>query len=118
MPSSYEYYVHYEEFDRRMDEWVNYARIKSSNEKINDKKPKAGPKNRAANDETKKLHGHGGEQEHKYDPMDDRALQIHNEITKFKTIDMIEIGKWRCETWYQKKKKKKSNKIFNYFSYL
>ena len=25
--SSYEYYVHYEKFNRRMDEWVVYSRI-------------------------------------------------------------------------------------------
>ena len=32
--------------------------------------------------------------------MDEQSLLQHKEATKFKTIDTIEIGKWRCETWY------------------
>lgn len=32
--------------------------------------------------------------------MDPSSLIAHQEATKFKTIDTIEIGKWKCETWY------------------
>jgi GNAT superfamily N-acetyltransferase len=32
--------------------------------------------------------------------MDMASLLAHEEATKFKTIDQIEMGKYRCETWY------------------
>jgi len=35
-----------------------------------------------------------------HEGMDAASLQAHEQATKFKTIDMIELGKHRCETWY------------------
>lgn len=32
--------------------------------------------------------------------MDAQSLLAHEQATKFKTIDMIEFGKHKCETWY------------------
>ena len=32
--------------------------------------------------------------------MDAQSLAAHELATKYKTIDMIEMGKYRCETWY------------------
>lgn len=32
--------------------------------------------------------------------MNEETLQQHIEVTKFKTIDQIEIGKFTCPTWY------------------
>lgn len=35
-----------------------------------------------------------------HEGIDDASLAAHNEVTKFKTIDSIQLGKFSCETWY------------------
>ncbi|CAG9329341.1 unnamed protein product [Blepharisma stoltei] len=77
-----EYYVHYEGINRRWDEWVTYERIKQW-EPIS---AKLSRENFASCPE--------------HEGVDDKTLEIHEESTKFKTIDNIEIGKFRCQTWY------------------
>mmetsp|Transcript_23482 Transcript_23482/g.23231 ORF Transcript_23482/g.23231 Transcript_23482/m.23231 type:complete len:312 (-) Transcript_23482:3-938(-) len=35
-----------------------------------------------------------------HEGLDEKSLAMHEELTRFKTISFIEIGKHRCETWY------------------
>lgn len=49
--SSYEYYVSYEDVNRRMDEWITCNRIKKTNELIDDE-----PRNTKKHKDDKKLY--------------------------------------------------------------
>ena len=64
-----------------MDEWVAYERIK----------PWEMLENR--NEE-------GAIEHDEHEGIDPQSLQQHEEATKFKTIDFIEMGGFKCETWY------------------
>jgi hypothetical protein len=78
----FEYYVHYLEFNRRNDEFVTQDRIAAWK-----------PRNQ---EETS-----GDFIEHdEHEGLDEKNVQEHEESTKFKTISYIQIGKFRCETWY------------------
>ncbi|CAG9312332.1 unnamed protein product [Blepharisma stoltei] len=79
-----EFYVHYEGLNRRWDEWCVYERIKPWNEAESKRDNFNGPI--VENNE--------------HEGLDERDLAEHERLTKFKTIDFIEIGKYRCETWY------------------
>jgi histone acetyltransferase MYST1 len=84
----YEYYVHYEQFNRRMDSWVALGDMDLSTlvpvEKTEDGK--------------KKKETHEPDAEHaEFDP---RALQEHEEFTKVRNILQIELGKHEMDTWY------------------
>jgi histone acetyltransferase MYST1 len=93
----YEYYIHFPNFDRRLDEWVTIDRIDL------DSLIAAGDEN-----------GHhlkGKLQKRKYEEMGDMkreekesmlaALEKeHEEITKVKNIQSIILGKYEIETWY------------------
>jgi RNA binding activity-knot of a chromodomain len=60
--SSYDYYVHYEGFNRRMDEWIPRNRIETSDDKIVDepalkKKSKKGEEKKAEHQENDEHEG-------------------------------------------------------------
>jgi len=78
-----EFYVHYEGMNRRWDEWVNFQRIKVW-------EPGA----------RKQDYNHPVLEHDEHEGLDERNLAKHEESTKFKTISFVEIGKFRCETWY------------------
>jgi len=85
---NYEYYVHYEQFNRRMDSWVTLGEMDLSTlvpvEKTEDGK--------------KKKVEHEVDAEHAdFDP---KALQEHEEFTKVRNILQIELGKHEMDTWY------------------
>ena len=35
-----------------------------------------------------------------HEGMDHQSLLIHYELTKFKTIHCIQLGKYKCDAWY------------------
>ncbi len=77
-----DFYVHYEGTNRRWDEWVPENRVK-------------------AWEPIEKVHHNEPLIEHdEHEGFDEKNLAKHEECTKFKTIEFIEIGKYRCETWY------------------
>jgi hypothetical protein len=80
---SYDYYIHYIEFDRRMDEWISIERISATTQYI-DSDPLNGTN---AHDE-----------EHEGLNKQDRLN--HEEATKLKTISSIQLGPHKSETWY------------------
>lgn len=90
---SYEYYVHYQDFNRRNDEWVGRARIMPLEMLIEEEHTK---KKRKGNEEKK--HENNVDDEHQ--GMDAADLLAHEQATKLKTIDYIQMGKHKCETWY------------------
>jgi len=89
----HEYYVHYLDFNRRLDEWVTADRFVSlveknpSLEKLNSPNQKGGRTR-----QQKRKDAHDG------DEKDDHSQ--HDDITKVKNINTIEFGKYLIETWY------------------
>ena len=85
---SYEYYIHYVEYDRRNDHWIQRKDI--SDTKVTD-------------EELKKLKNNQDEivfQNDENEGMDEAGVAAHEEATKVRTIDEIVMGNYRCCTWY------------------
>lgn len=113
---THEYYVHYEGFNRRLDEWVTRARIRVADE--ND--PGAAEKGGSGHIHPESTEGEGGQerkitrnQKRKHDEinhvqktlaeMDPATAALekeHEQLTKVKYIDRIQIGKYEIDTWY------------------
>eukprot|EP00095_Tigriopus_kingsejongensis_P007638 snap_masked-scaffold1040_size68023-processed-gene-0.7 protein:Tk07638 transcript:snap_masked-scaffold1040_size68023-processed-gene-0.7-mRNA-1 annotation:"probable histone acetyltransferase myst1" len=115
-----EYYVHYEGFNRRLDEWVTRPRMRVADE--ND--PQAGGPDKSGlggptTSETPDAEG--GQQERKItrnqkrkhdeinhvqktiaemDPTTAALEKEHEQLTKVKYIDRVQIGKFEIDTWY------------------
>ncbi|GER38713.1 histone acetyltransferase [Striga asiatica] len=97
--SDYEYYVHYTEFNRRLDEWVKLEQLDLNSvetdvdEKVEDKVTslKMTRHQKRKIDET---HVEGHEE------LDAASLREHEEFTKVKNIATVELGRYEIETWY------------------
>jgi histone acetyltransferase MYST1 len=91
-----EFYIHYPQFDRRLDEWVSLDRIDVHTIVA------------AASDqqETKHKKLKRRTDEEKHDEKDDKEVMLialekeNDEITKVKNIQCIVLGKYEIETWY------------------
>jgi GNAT superfamily N-acetyltransferase len=88
---SYEYYIHYLEYDRRNDHWIQRKDI--SDTKVTDEEIKKIKNNQIPTDE---IIFHNDENE----GMDEAGVKAHEEATKVRTIDEIVMGNYRCCTWY------------------
>ena len=88
---SYEYYIHYVEYDRRNDHWIQRKDI--SDTKVTDEEIKKLKNNQIPTDE---IIFHNDENE----GMDEAGVAAHEEATKVRTIDEIVMGNYRCCTWY------------------
>lgn len=100
-PEDFEYYIHYINFDRRLDEWVSVDRIDLSSavqgsveslELLKQKKNKRKQEDLTVSIET-------------CNKDDKEALLLslekeNEEITKVKNIQCIVLGKYEIETWY------------------
>jgi len=91
----YEYYVHYVEFNRRLDEWVQLAQLDlTSIIQLDDN----GDGGRTRNQKRKTEFDATPDEDHaEFDPA---SLREHEEFTKVKNINRIEMGKYDVETWY------------------
>jgi len=80
------YYVHFVEFNRRMDTWVG-----SEHAKDHDPTGKRRRENivRFVEEDYGESHG-----------MDEASIREHEEITKVKNVNMIELGRNVIKTWY------------------
>ncbi len=87
---SYEYYIHYDHMNRRLDEWVKRDRIKPTSDFIDEKKIRA---------ENKRL-GIVHSSDEEYEGLDKNARKDHEEATKVKTITRIKFGEYTAEAWY------------------
>jgi len=96
----WEYYVHYIEFNRRLDEWVSSDRLRfktDDDEDFDSRKKKAAGRVKTRLTSKRKIDQ--DMQENKVDKM--TALEKeHEEITKVKNVWVIEIGKYEVDTWY------------------
>jgi len=89
-PEDYEYYMHYFGFNRRMDEWVQLDQMDLSTVEVELPDPDPKRKKKAVAEESDSDHGD-------FDP---NALREHEEFTKVKNIDQIELGRHLMDTWY------------------
>ena len=93
--SSYEYYVHFIDFNRRNDQWIKFDKIK-----IDDVEIEKELKIREAKEENDKLYKNNRFENDENEGLDKSLIQQHEEATKIKTIGEIVMGKYKCETWY------------------
>eukprot|EP01127_Copromyxa_protea_P024530 TRINITY_DN971_c0_g1_i2.p1 TRINITY_DN971_c0_g1~~TRINITY_DN971_c0_g1_i2.p1 ORF type:complete len:413 (-),score=68.72 TRINITY_DN971_c0_g1_i2:27-1265(-) len=94
-----EYYVHYVDFNKRLDEWVTADRF--TNTEITDDLLGS---DKNGNSDTKGR-GRTRQQRRKTDSLHtsdakDELHKEHEEITKVKNINTIELGKYEVDTWY------------------
>uniref|UniRef100_A0A8C9LL41 Histone acetyltransferase n=1 Tax=Piliocolobus tephrosceles TaxID=591936 RepID=A0A8C9LL41_9PRIM len=83
----YDYYVHWENFDRRLDCWLAYDQLR-----LLDNYPDDG------NPIIKNIEKNASDQEHL--GIDKEYLKEHEENTKLKTINQIRFGSYLVDTWY------------------
>ena len=120
----YEYYVHYEGFNRRLDEWVNRDRIDvSSGPKIKAEAEARAAKNaiianlqnsnpivldsdqpdRKITRNQKRKHDEINHVQKTFAEMDPTTAALereHEAITKVKYVDRIQFGKYEIDAWY------------------
>jgi len=114
----YEYYVHYEGYNRRLDEWVDKHRFDLSSVS----KEKAEAEARAAKDAVltqkindsdqpdrkitrnqKRKHDEINHVQKTFDEMDPTTAALereHEAITKVKYVDKVQFGKYEIDAWY------------------
>lgn len=80
----FEYYVHYEEFDKRLDEWMRLDQLELA------------PVETDAAEENKKL-TRSRRRKESDKPLDDA---VYEEETKVKNISKIELGRFEMDAWY------------------
>jgi hypothetical protein len=90
---SYEYYIHFIDYNRRNDKWAHRKDLK-----VNDYEIEVELKEREQREKEKKDSNIFEGNEH--EGMDENSLKCHEEATKVKTIDEIVMGRFKCETWY------------------
>ncbi|CAK8564802.1 unnamed protein product [Lathyrus sativus] len=99
-PNDYEYYVHYTEFNRRLDEWVKLDQLDLDSveavvdEKVEEKGASGLKMTRHQKRKIDETHVEGHEE------LDAASLREHEEFTKVKNIATIELGRYEIETWY------------------
>ncbi|KAJ4850517.1 nucleoside triphosphate pyrophosphohydrolase ham1 [Turnera subulata] len=121
-PNDYEYYVHYTEFNRRLDEWVKLEQLDLNSvetvvdEKVEDKVTslKMTRHQKRKIDETHvevpldayEICRNIGlvlgywRSDAGHEELDAASLREHEEFTKVKNIATIELGRYEIETWY------------------
>lgn len=91
----HEYYVHYLEFNRRLDEWVSADRFLSYVDKNTQAIEKVSPNPKSGRTRQQKRKDISNDADN---DKDDHSQ--HDEISKVKNINTIEFGKYMIETWY------------------
>ena len=88
-PEDFEYYVHYTEYNRRLDEWVGAEKF-DPDTIVRPNDDKEGGSGRTRNQKRKAEEGH----EDGHEEFDPQSLREHEEFTKVKNIQSIELGRW------------------------
>jgi histone acetyltransferase MYST1 len=96
--NEFEYYVHYTNFDRRLDEWVTPDRIDiyTTAEELEDIENA----NMKSKKSKRKLSDISVPNRDEKELMLSKLEREHEEITKVKNIQTIELGKYEIDTWY------------------
>merc|ERR1719219_2860082 len=101
--SQYEYYVHYENFNRRLDEWVLRDRIMASYGTEAENGHELGDSDRKITRNQKRKHDEINHVQKTYAEMDPTTAALekeHEALTKVKYIDRVQIGRFEIDTWY------------------
>lgn len=105
----YEYYVHYDGCNRRLDEWVTIDRFSFTSAPKENNKSSPGSTNRSDQPDRKitrnqkRKHdeiNHASKTFVEADPTTAALEKEHETITKVKYIDRIQFGKFQIDTWY------------------
>lgn len=109
----YEYYVHYDGFNRRLDEWVKRDRIKALKEDENGENHQRcevdalgcvdGNNERKITRNQKRKHDEINHVQQSFAEMDPTTAALekeHEALTKVKYIDRVQIGRYEIDTWY------------------
>eukprot|EP01138_Halocafeteria_seosinensis_P001521 gb/GECG01001559.1/.p1 GENE.gb/GECG01001559.1/~~gb/GECG01001559.1/.p1 ORF type:complete len:492 (+),score=82.52 gb/GECG01001559.1/:1-1476(+) len=100
----YRYYVHYKGINRRNDEWITSDRIKWDPEQEHEEKEherkveedKAKSENKGDSNVLEAI-----EPEHnEHEGMDEASIREHEEVTKIKNVNFVELGRYKMEAWY------------------
>jgi len=95
-PEEKDYYVHYIDYNRRLDEWVTYDRIQGRAPDMDEDDSMDTGKRGQKRKQEDSNDGH-----HDTNDATLAALEKeHEEITKVKNIPRIEFGRWEIDTWY------------------
>lgn len=110
-----EYYVHYEGFNRRLDEWIKSDRIKRQEDlqnevvTVNTEDSLGLGGTDGSNNERKitrnqkRKHDEINHVQKTFDEMDPTTRLLekeHEALTKVKYIDRVQVGKYEIDTWY------------------
>merc|ERR1719233_2866941 len=101
--NQYEYYVHYENFNRRLDEWVLRDRIMASYGTEAENGHELCDSDRKITRNQKRKHDEINHVQKTYAEMDPTTAALekeHEALTKVKYIDRVQIGKFEIDTWY------------------
>lgn len=80
----YEYYIHYIGENRRLDEWVQRSKIQITDQPLQELDKLALLEEAKENEEC--------------EGMDPNSVRLHEENTKFKTINKIKLGRFEMES--------------------
>lgn len=109
--NKYQYYIHYMEFDKRLDEWVSadrVAQLTQGEAQGNGVTNVAGKMGEGSSDQkmTRRSKRQFAEINHvspavdDLPPMDQHFEKEHQEKTKVKNIQVVELGRHEIDTWY------------------
>mmetsp|Transcript_406 Transcript_406/g.1544 ORF Transcript_406/g.1544 Transcript_406/m.1544 type:complete len:417 (-) Transcript_406:878-2128(-) len=107
--NEWKFYVHYENFDRRLDEWVPETSVKpdatvslpSTIDSLHQTQHSDASSDRTMTRQMKKKAALSQPSHH--DQLDPATLELekeHEELTKVKNIQEIQIGQYAMNTWY------------------
>jgi len=95
-----EYYVHFNDFNRRLDEWVQPSRLHPPQPKLGgggaDRKRKLDP----AITGNVVMHPLNPHDEAAAGELDAATQREHEAATRVKNINTVVLGKWEIQTWY------------------
>jgi len=99
---NWEYYMHYEDFDRRLDEWVGADRL---GDEVIKHRSSGEVASAESNQKMTRTQKRRFDEIHTTMPVDNdpttAALEHEREqATKVKNIQTVELGKYEMETWY------------------
>lgn len=99
-----EYFVHFENSDKRLDEWADIERIDVAKGEIIAKNevehPNDGSERKMTRNQKRKNDMMSNNLINDLDPNTAILEKEHEEITKVKYIDKIQLGKYEIDTWY------------------
>lgn len=107
--NDYQYYVHYNNFDRRLDEWVDLDQlelefVKENLDERHEDKTRGQKRTRYQNRIQTQLESELSHAwlhvEEGHEMFHAKAVQAYEELTKMKNINKIELGRYEIETWY------------------